>query len=286
MAVKIDKSDRITIRDHTEEFRTIVKQENRLSKCSKFFKHNNKYYESKYVDNAYMGLSYFAYVFEIKDIKKIEILKEKFQKNKKKENKGCQQMAKDMAKNAYDLEVFINAEIHRYKMTNNCRIDIFTQEYNNIRTFYNFYKNTLEKIKEKYNNKIVFCYLKRNNLIGFFTCENKKSVCGCYISAINYDIFSKYLKENNIFDEGIKERFEKEDDKNIDDLKYELDYIKEKWKEDIEENVILKYKVDNLIVDFNNLKEINRQLRNDNDRLETSNKEFRNKYNRFEIMDI
>jgi len=282
-----DKEDRITVRDHAKEFRTIVKQENRLSKCSKFFRHNNKYYESKYINDFYMGLSSFAYVVEIKDEEKIENLKEKFKLSKKKENDECQQMARDMSETVYDLEVFINAEMQRYKIKNRCNINFSTQEYKNIKPFYNIYKRKLEKVKKENYDRIVFCYLKENNLIGFFICgTNRIHVTFCTIYAINYDVFSDYLKENNILDPGIKEKYKKEDKETIKNLEYKNGYLKSQFITEIEKNVKLQDKLNNLNEYLNTLKEKNQDLIINNSKLEISNKVLRNKYNRFEIMDI
>ncbi len=283
------ENNRVTYKENQKLFELIVEDRNRLSKYSKFFKYKNKIYESNGLVNNYYGdyISNYTYFVEITDLKKVERLKKKFKNKKETENQECQQMAREICENVYEINELINAELYRFKKDNNyCHIDIgIREEIKDIMKFYEKYKIELEVIRKYQRDKIVFIYLKHSNKIGFYKCYGNDFISNCPINIMDYDVFCEYLKKKNIPDPKLKEKYYSKK-LDVDDLKKEICYLKIHSDNLLLKNKKLEKNRKKEIEKNNELMKKRNELLLENSELRKYNKVLRNKYTRFEIMEI
>ena len=196
-------------------------------------------------------------------------------------------MAREICNNVYEINELINAELYRFKKDNNyCHIDIgIREEIKDIMKFYEKYKIELEVIRKYQRDKIVFIYLKHSNKIGFYKCYGNDFISNCPINIMDYDVFCEYLKKKNIPDPKLKEKYYSKK-LDVDDLKKEICYLKIHSDNLLLKNKKLEKNRKKEIEKNNELMKKRNELLLENSELRKYNKVLRNKYTRFEIMEI
>ena len=283
----MSKDNRITCKLDEKLFSLIADEKNRLSKYSKFFKYKNRVYESHGIMNQYYSYwANYSYFTKITDGKKIEKLNKKFKNKRETENQECQQMAREICENVYEINELINTELYRFKKDNNhCNISIgIRKEIKDIIEFYKCYKKELEKTRKYHRDRIVFVYLKHSNKIGFYKCYEYSILLNCAIDIMDYDVFCEYLKKKNIPDPKLKEKYSKKLSDNY--LKERADYLKFTNDVLLGRNKKLEKNKKKEVEQINELMKDKNELLLENGKLKADNKVLRNKYTRFEIMEI
>lgn len=156
---KINDANKITRKNKI--FLAIKKQENRLSKCSKFFKYENNFYEFQ---DSWPPNPYREYFTIIINTDKIEKIKEKFKIKKIKENSEKDIMTSRLKeeltkKELVEIITHLKSKIEDYKETlknyeeSNLRLSEETIKLNNLNSLLLDTIKELEKNLENEKNK-------------------------------------------------------------------------------------------------------------------------------------
>ena len=287
----VNQKEKITYKDHKEEYKLITSENNRLSKYSKFFMHNNKIYQlygSNY-GNFYVGL--YSYVKEIEDEnKKIKLIK-KFEEKENKVRKECGELVQNIYEKAYDMDSLLSAEIYEYKIKKRCIINFNIVEFKGVRELYYKYKQELEKAEKNNWEEIRFIYIKGQELIGFSNGDKKRPLTSTNIHIIKYDEFLNYINREKIilpdpaYSSSPKEKYENKIE-DIEEIKSKCNHYFIESENMREEKHEIENKNKELKDTIHNLLEKNNTLSKERDELLGQNVILRNKFNRFDIMDI